>query len=79
MVGMQLTFDCGRLWTMSFPYLYMKFNLKKMDLMYFVAYVENNECACHDDGGVKIKCLEVLKGVKECKFACGNVCRVIIY
>lgn len=39
--------------------------------MYLVVYVGNNECACHDEGGVKIKCLEVLKGVKGCKFACG--------
>ncbi len=45
-------------------YSYMKFNLKKMDLMYLVVYVGNNECACHDDGGVKIKCLEVLEEVK---------------
>lgn len=50
-----------------------------MDLMYLVVYVGNNECACHDDGGVKIKCLEVLEEVKGWKFACGNVCRVIIY
>ncbi len=57
----------------------MKLNLKKMDLMYLVVYVGNNECACHDDGGVKIKCLEVLEEVKGWKFACGNVCRVIIY
>jgi hypothetical protein len=57
----------------------MEFNLKIMDLMYLVVYVGNNECACHHDGGVKIKCLEVLKGVKGCKLACGNVCRVIIY
>jgi len=49
----------------------MKFNFLKMDLMYLVVYVGNNECACHDEGGVKIKCLEVLKGVKGCKFACG--------
>ncbi len=60
-------------------YSYMKFNFLKMDLMYLVVYVGNNECACHDEGGVKIKCLEVLKGMKGCKFACGNVCRVIIY
>jgi hypothetical protein len=57
----------------------MKFNLKKMDPMYLVVHVGNNECACHDDGGVKIKCLEALKGVRGCKFACGNVYRVIIY
>jgi len=50
-----------------------------MDLMYLVVYVWNNECACHDNGGVKIKCLEVLKGVKGCKHACGYVYRVIIY
>jgi hypothetical protein len=35
-------------------YSYMKFDLKKMDLMYLVVYVGNNECACHDDSGVKI-------------------------